>query len=390
MRIAFITSGLEEGKNGVGDHIRLLARECTLRGHQCFLLALNDEFVSCPTNHSITVEGKEIPVFRLPRDSMSWKLKEKKAIKFFESAALDWISLHFVCYGFHRKGIIRNCINPLVNILSPYRVHIMFHELWLGLHRKSSLKEKLIGFFQRLYILRLVRKLNLSVLHTTNDFYQIVLQKKKVFTRVLPLFGNVPVVDGNADPWLFPLMAERGINIDPLDRDKVLLCIFWGFGTRDLLVIEKLTEFMNSGVEQVSKKFIMMFIGRFKFGQGPWRAFVNNLNEDTAYLELGEQPIDKVSELLNSGDIGISVYPVDYLGKSSTAAAMLEHGLPLLAAGVDETYAQGIDKSFLDNERIYLLKEKPFELLKTPSKFEKRPDTLVRNVDVLLKELHSH
>ena len=45
MKIAFITSCLEPGKDGVGDYTRSLAAESSRNGHEVCLLALNDRHV---------------------------------------------------------------------------------------------------------------------------------------------------------------------------------------------------------------------------------------------------------------------------------------------------------------------------------------------------------
>ncbi len=46
MRIAFVTSGLEPGRDGVGDYTSGLAEECARRGHTVTQIALNDPFIT--------------------------------------------------------------------------------------------------------------------------------------------------------------------------------------------------------------------------------------------------------------------------------------------------------------------------------------------------------
>jgi hypothetical protein len=48
MKILFLTGSLEPGKDGVGDYTRLLANECGERGHEVFLLGLNDPWAGGP------------------------------------------------------------------------------------------------------------------------------------------------------------------------------------------------------------------------------------------------------------------------------------------------------------------------------------------------------
>ena len=42
MRIAFVATCLEPGRDGVGDYTTLLAAECARRGHAVMRIALND------------------------------------------------------------------------------------------------------------------------------------------------------------------------------------------------------------------------------------------------------------------------------------------------------------------------------------------------------------
>jgi hypothetical protein len=47
-------------------------------------------------------------------------------------------------------------------------------------------------------------------------------------------------------------------------------------------------------------------------------------------LRLGEQPAVRISELLNTADFGIATSTLPLIGKSGTAAAMFDHGLPVI------------------------------------------------------------
>ena len=48
-------------------------------------------------------------------------------------------------------------------------------------------------------------------------------------------------------------------------------------------------------------------------------------------VETKEQTTEEISRILTKGTIGVSTTPYDIIGKSGTTAAMLEHGLPILA-----------------------------------------------------------
>ena len=93
MRILFLCSCLEPGRDGVGDYTRRLAEECAMLGHECALAALNDSFVRT------TSEEKQggLPTLRLARGSDYGAVAD-----FRKKFAPDWISLQLVAYGLHQ------------------------------------------------------------------------------------------------------------------------------------------------------------------------------------------------------------------------------------------------------------------------------------------------
>jgi len=47
-------------------------------------------------------------------------------------------------------------------------------------------------------------------------------------------------------------------------------------------------------------------------------------------VHLGEQPAQRISELLNTVEFGIATTPLALVGKSATVAAMFDHGVPVV------------------------------------------------------------
>jgi hypothetical protein len=45
---------------------------------------------------------------------------------------------------------------------------------------------------------------------------------------------------------------------------------------------------------------------------------------------LDEQPVEQISSVLHTADFGIATTPLALIGKSATAAAMFDHGLPVI------------------------------------------------------------
>jgi hypothetical protein len=100
MKIAFLCSSLEPGRDGVGDYTRTLAGELVRLGHQVFLIALNDRWITGEKAE----EQARLQTLRFgPNLSIAGRVTiARQALDQF---APDWVSLQYVCYGFHPKGL---------------------------------------------------------------------------------------------------------------------------------------------------------------------------------------------------------------------------------------------------------------------------------------------
>ena len=96
---------LEPGKDGVGDYTRKLACVINNNGYKAKIIAINDrrldeeEYTGTQTD-----EGTEIAVLRLS-SKLSWDIRVQKAKAFVEAFDPGWISLQYVPFGFHIKGL---------------------------------------------------------------------------------------------------------------------------------------------------------------------------------------------------------------------------------------------------------------------------------------------
>src|ERR1017187_3346588 len=175
MRIVFACSSVEPGLDGVGDYARRLAGEFTRQGHQASIVALNDSFVDAPTDETQEIEGVLIQTLRLPRKS-SWGERTAHSRKWVDHFAPDWVSLQFVGYGFHSKGLPVTFASRFMDATGPRRVHLMLHELWVGEELDASWSRRATGLLQRLTILRLVRQLRPAVIHTQAEPHRALLK----------------------------------------------------------------------------------------------------------------------------------------------------------------------------------------------------------------------
>jgi hypothetical protein len=81
---------------------------------------------------------------------------------------------------------------------------------------------------------------------------------------------------------------------------------------------------------QARKNMAFISLGRLGSGEALWADLARRYGGDFVFLRLGEQPAERISECFNSLDFGVATTPLAILGKSASATAMLEHGLPLI------------------------------------------------------------
>ncbi len=144
MKIIFICSSLEPGKDGVGDYTRRLATEIIKQGHNAFIIALNDRFIS--ETERIKQFSDNISVETLRISSVSkWTERIDVMNAFISKILPDWVSLQYVPYGFNKKGLPFSLPFNLQQ-LKVAKWHIMFHEIWLEFPEHHHLNIRCMGF----------------------------------------------------------------------------------------------------------------------------------------------------------------------------------------------------------------------------------------------------
>jgi hypothetical protein len=322
--IVFLCSGLEHGRDGVGDYCRCLASELSARGIKCHLLALNDRYVETVVETSLS--QNHIPVVRLPH-LMRRRDRLKAASHYLAQWAPDWVSLQFVCYGFNGKGIVLPELWWLPRLLARRRLALTLHEVWIGIDAHPPIRDKLVGILQRLALVELIRRLKPAIIHTTNEFYRAVLAKAGITAGILPLFSHIPVTDKRAD-WLYPAMAASGAHSAASPgSDSWLFGIFGGISP-DWPAVLLFRELVAIG-QKHRRRIAVISIGNAGGGTS-LLARCKALFPQIDFIILGPCDEEKISEFFNSIDFGITTHSLHMLGKSSSIMAMLEHGLPVL------------------------------------------------------------
>lgn len=315
MKIVFICSCLEKGFDGVGDYTRRLALALIQNNNAAALIALNDKFVDDDFAGTQPDGGINLPILRLTAKAPV-KARIVKARHYIDEFDPDWLSLQFVIFGYHSKGLPFGLASNLAALGGGRRWHIMFHELWVGMATESPVKQKYWGKVQKNIIKNLIHRVKPAVIHTHSTLYQAQLNKLGFSAAHLNLFGNIPVKAGH----------EKDKDQDEMADKPFTLAVF---GT--IHPGAPIRQFAKEAAEYAHRekvKFLLKIIGR----NGPQGdIWANEWKAAGLQVEVvGEQSPEVISDTLLTASAGISSSAYFMIEKSGTAAAMLEHGLPVI------------------------------------------------------------
>ena len=324
MRLLFLCSSLEPGRDGVGDYTRALAHACLDQGHTCALIALRDPHLQK------TVAGTDregMPFLRFPSGTGLSRTRAE-AVAFRERFAPDWISLQLVAYGLHPKGLLFEPLPTLRAIVGETPLHLMLHELWLGNDEVPSLRHRIIGFLQRISLQRLISTLRPRMIATSNPVYAALLKTIGRDARISPLFGNIPITSGGSLP---AALTETGI----VENPDWWLGLFFG-GLYPQWKPEPFFTQLARAAKKAAKHVCLVLAGNAGGdGEKIWADLVRDYSDSFRFVAVGEQPAPVVSSLMQAADFGIAASPWSVIGKSGSVASMLDHGLPVIVTRDD-------------------------------------------------------
>ena len=323
MRIAFLCGGLALG--GVANYTRHLAGALSAHGVESLIVGLADREALALARGM----EQEAQTLALPA-AMPWRERVAAAEAALDAFAPDWVSLQFVPFAFNRKGVVALEARWLARLLSGRRLQVMVHELWIEpLPRPIPMRRRLLRAAQRLCILRLLERTRPALLHTSNAVYRQLLAEAGLKTRLLPLFGNVPIELQPDRGWLNGALAQAGID---LERHPLLFGFFGGINP-DWDAAPLLARLCEA-LRRLGRPGVVLSAG----AAGPieermvgWR----RRHRDLGFLALGVQPAARISAYLQALDFGLTSYPYALIGKSGSVMAMLEHGLPVIVSWGD-------------------------------------------------------
>lgn len=310
MKIIFLCGCVEPGKDGVGDYARRLTGELIRQGHNVALLGLNDPYISEASEERQADNDVTIPVLRIPA-ALPPDSRFKLAKAWVANFNPDWISLQYVPFAFHNKGLDLQLAKQLGHWGKGYKWEVMFHELWVGMESSAALKMKVWGRIQRFLIVKLLNALKPSVIHTQIPLYQAQLHRLGFESSVLPLFSNIPFDTTNE--------LKR--------KPDQLMFLLFGSIHRASLIEELATEALEYSIKH-NLALQLVIIGRAGPEQEIWKEIWSGKGIDVNVM--GEQPAFMVSRMMQVANVGIATTPSYLIGKSGTAVTMLEHNLPVI------------------------------------------------------------
>ncbi len=327
MRIAFLCGSQEAGRDGVGDYTSGLADDLRQQGPDVIVISLRDKFVSEATSSERHVAGGSIRVLRLP-SALPWPECIEQARQQLDRFDPEWVSLQFVCYTFHPKGLVHGLAGKLAPLLTGRKLHVMFHEIWLCKELGWGWKQCAVGALQRFFIQRFIRAARPAVMHTSNSTYAALLNRSGIPVTELGLFGAIPIPSESGTAWI-ESQLQTALGGD-YRREAV-----WLFGLFGALhpqwPPEPLLTHLHRAAQAAGKKPVLLSIGRTgSAGSDLWNRLALDYADRFAFVRLGEQSTEHVSEYLSFLDCGIATTPRSIIGKSSTVISMLEHGLPVI------------------------------------------------------------
>ena len=322
MTIVFLCGSAHPGHDGVGDYTRRLAAELNAQGHTASILSSHDRGVTSITAQQQPEAGGLVQVTRIPF-TMDAERRMEAIASGLEQRGAEWVSLQFVPFSFHPKGLPVTFLHHLSATVAPYRLQIMFHELWQGMDAEASFKSKLAGRLQRGMIRVALRSLQPALVATQATPYRALLGRMVPGVIQLPLVSNIPPIaeverfNGSSDPIRMVFFAA----IYPQH------CI--------LRFVAQLSDW----IDETGKRVEFHFVGRNGDAKAAIVEIIKGARRAGAMKVVahGEGDPAFISRILNDCHLGLTTFPYALTEKSGSVAAYRAHGLPTLCLSANWT-----------------------------------------------------
>ncbi|MFA6087892.1 hypothetical protein [Mucilaginibacter sp.] len=337
VRIIFICSALEPGRDGVGDYTRRLAAALIQTNIKCTIISLNDRYVKDNFKGTQSVDNIDVPVLRIT-SILTDPEKIAFAKDYIDRLAPQWLSLQFVPFGFHVKGLKTGLSKLLLSLNTSAKWHVMIHELWVGMDKESPIKHIAWGWVQKKMISSLLKNLKPAVITTQSQLYKQYLATMGYDAQYLPLFSNIPVNNGQI--------------LDAKTESKNINLVIFG-NIHHGAPVQAFANEVAAYAKEYNIRPTLKILGHCGAEQDNWIKQWESAGLQVAAI--GEQSAERISAELKSADIGIATTPVSITDKSGSFAAMREHGLPVISVS-RPWHARGVKKILIPDGVFYYQK----------------------------------
>ena len=323
MRILFVCSCIEPGSDGVGDYTQKMCDALIKIGHEVSILAIYDSYVTGKINQLHNSAYFSYSTTRIGANT-KYKQRFKWSHECITAFKPDWVSVQFVPFGFNAKGLPFWLPKFLAKLDGNYSWQIMFHELWIGRGKDTSLKNKIVSVTQEHIVKKLIAKLQPKVIHTHLPTYQRNLLKITNTIKPLPLFSNIE-----------PVSNTVGSSIENRFR--------WAFFSQ-VSAAPEIIAFINAVNIQLVTKGIFTELVIIGGNKSKMATFVADFKQKCTSVNMvtctGFLSEKEISNELSQSSLGITPVPRHAIGKSGTVAAFLAHGIPVAAPIFINNYEQ--------------------------------------------------
>jgi len=370
LNVVFICGSLEAGHDGVGDYTRKLACRIVKAGHKAAIIALNDRFLS--ETHEGLQHEDDVNIATLRIHAKVADAERYRNVKqWITKKEANWISLQFVPYSFHVKGLPYAFFKNLSVLKSgDLKLHVLFHELWLD--KPERLAQRVVATLQKLIISMGIRSIKPESIDVTIPYNQQRLKSVDINANVLGLFGNIT-------------KADHLLNSEPIvpDERKYKILYFGGPPRHTYFdqVINGLIHFCEQHANEVEVEVVS---GNSKEKDLFVKALTDKLSSfGTTINDHGFLASESLSILLSTCSVGVVRSEPYFIGKSGSAIAMLEHGLPVWLPKWDGNgtvdYGFRRDLIYADLEKAAQHKSKPAYKSLLPEVSQQFISTLTNN-----------
>jgi hypothetical protein len=170
-----------------------------------------------------------------------------------------------------------------------------------------------------------LEKLRPRLVTTSNPVYAAMLRAHGIEASLLPLFGNVPVCPDST--------VDTGFG--PEERGKWWIGVFFG-GLPAEWQPEPFFSVLLDAAAKAQRKVCLVQMGRAgSGGEALWQKLMAAYGDRIRFMSIGEAKAQTISAWLQAADFGVAASPWQLIGKSGSAAAMLDHGLPVIVTRDD-------------------------------------------------------